>query len=147
MDRSLIANPNYALGHYARGFIGVHSSQAVEVVPNLEIAQRLSPFDPLLFGMVSAHGISLAVQGKYAEAVELEIRATQESNAHFHIYALAAAALELNGQHAQAEEYVRQALSRHPGYNLRAYQRSFPFRDENHTALMSDALLRAGLPR
>ncbi len=146
LNRSLIANPNYAQGRYARGFVGAHSNRAAQAVPDLDMAQRLSPFDPMLFAMTSAHGISLAMQGHYAEAADLAVRATQEPNAHFHIYAIAAACLVLGDRKEQAAEYARQVLARRPGYTIATYRRVFPFRDDQQEAQMTDALMEAGIP-
>ena len=64
LDRSLITNPNYAQGHYARGFIGVHADRAAQALPDLDMAKRLSPFDPMSFAITSCHGLSMAMQGQ-----------------------------------------------------------------------------------
>lgn len=146
LDRSLAANPNYAQGHYARGFIGAHSSRAKQALPDINMAQRLSPFDPMLFAMTSAHGISLAMQGQHQEAADWAVKATQEPNAHFHIYAIAAALLGLSNRPDQAAEYARQVLARHPGYSIATYRQSFPFKEAEHQALMTRALIDAGIP-
>jgi TolB-like protein/DNA-binding SARP family transcriptional activator len=147
IDRALIANPNYAQGHYARGYIATHADRAREAIPNLDMSQRLSPFDPLLFGVLSAHGISLAVQGEHEAAADWAVRATHEPNAHFHIHAVAAGCLELAGNHAAAVARVREALARRPDYTIAMYERSFPFKDPSHHRIMADALARAGLKR
>ncbi len=146
LDRSLVANPNYAQGHYARGFIGVHANRAEQALPDLDMARRLSPFDPLLFAMTSCRGLSMAVQGRFEEAAEHAVRATQEPNAHFHIYGIAAACLSLCGREEDGAEYIRQALARNPSYRIADYRQSFPFRDPTHDRLMTEGLARAGLP-
>lgn len=146
LDRSLTANPNYAQGHYARAFISIHADRAPQAIPDLEMATRLSPFDPLLFAMTSCRGISVAVQGQYEEAAEWATRATQEPNAHFHIYAIAAACLALSGREDTAADYGRQALARNPNFRIANFRQSFPFQEAEHDALFTDALTRAGLP-
>ena len=146
LDRSLIANPNYAQGHYARGFIGVQASRAEQALPDLDMARRLSPFDPMLFAMTSCRALSMAMQGRYEEAAGHAVRATQEPNAHFHIYGNAAACLSLCGREEEGAEYIRQALTRNPGYRISSYRQSFPFRDADDDKLITDALARAGLP-
>jgi tetratricopeptide (TPR) repeat protein len=69
IDRALTVKPSYAQGHYARGFIGIHSGIDDPAVGSLDTAERLSPFDPLLFAMKCGRGISLANQGRYDEAL------------------------------------------------------------------------------
>ena len=146
LDRALTANPNYAQGHYARGFIGVHAGIPGEALSELDKAQRLSPYDPLLFAMKSSRAISLAIQGEFADAADWAVRATQEPNAHYHIHAVAAACLELAGQGAQGRQQIETALARHPGYSRSVFFRSFPYKIESQQALFADALARIGLP-
>ena len=146
LERSLLANPNYAQGHYARGFVSVHSGIAAQAIPELEAAQRLSPFDPLLFAIISSRAVSLAMQENYEEAAAVAVRATLEANAHFHIYAIAAACLELAGDHDNASRHVGIALQRHPGYCRKIFFRSFPYKLPAQRQLMDTALKRAGLP-
>ncbi len=143
LDRALVVNPNYAQGHYSRGFIGTHSGLMLETIDNLTMAERLSPFDPMLFGVLSARGISLTIQGRAEEGAEWALKATREPNAHFYIYAIAAASLELAGRHAEAETMCRELLTRRPDFTIEKYASSFPFKDDAHHRLMSEAMLRA----
>jgi TolB-like protein/DNA-binding SARP family transcriptional activator len=146
LQRALQVNPNYAQGHYARGFVSLHSGIPAEAIPELEAAQRLSPFDPLLFAMISSRAVSLALQGKFEEAATLAVRATLEANAHFHIYAIAAACLELAGRHEEARRNVQIALQRHSAYSRKVFFRSFPYKLPAQQEIMDSALARAGLP-
>jgi len=143
LDRALLVNPNYAQGHYARGFVGTHSGLMLETMDNLSMSERLSPFDPMLFGVQSARGISLTIQGRFEEGAEWTLRATRQPNAHFYIFAIAAASLELAGRHAEAEAMCREALARRPDFTMEKYATSFPFKDEAHHRIMSEAMLRA----
>jgi TolB-like protein/DNA-binding SARP family transcriptional activator len=146
IDRALIANPNYAQGHYARGFVGTHAGLPGRAAADLHVAQRLSPFDPLLFAMMSSGAISLALRGRHAEAADLALRATLEPNAHFHIHAVAAACLELAGRRREAADAIRAASRAHPGYSIAVFERSFPQKMERDRSLMRRALQAAGLP-
>lgn len=145
IDHSLAVNPNYAQGHYARGFVGIHAQIDDISLPSIDKAQRLSPFDPLLFAMKSSRAISLVNQGKHEEAASWSIRATQEPNAHFHIYAVAAACLELAGRPADARNNARWVLDRRPDYTVEMFRRSFPHKDEASRQPTLAALARAGI--
>jgi len=147
IDQALLVNPNYAQGHYAKGFVGIHAGADEASLNYLDAAQRLSPFDPLLFAMKSSRGMSLANQGNHDEAVAWAIRATHEPNAHFHIYAIAAACLKLAGREADASNNATWALQRRPDYTVEVFQRSFPHKDEEHRRPLLDALEAAGIPR
>jgi TolB-like protein/DNA-binding SARP family transcriptional activator len=147
IDRALIANPNYAQGRYPRGFVGAHSGIPEQAATDLALAERLSPFDPLLFAMKSSRAIALAIGGRSDEAAHLAVEATREANAHFHIAAVAGACLELAGRHDEAGAQIAAALRSHSGYTIAVFERSFPYQKSSDGALMRSALLRAGLPR
>ncbi|MEO6030982.1 MAG: hypothetical protein ABIP61_03605, partial [Burkholderiaceae bacterium] len=146
VSRSLAANPNFAQWHYALGFIRVHAGAAAQALPDLDAAERLSPFDPLLFAVEGSRAISLAIQGQYDEAAAWSVRATREPNAHFHIRAIAAACLALAGHQAEAETFAQRVCREHPGYSIGVYERSFPHKAASHRELMARALRSAGVP-
>jgi TolB-like protein/DNA-binding SARP family transcriptional activator len=146
IERALVLNPSYAQGHYAKGFIGIHAGLDDASLSSLDMAQRLSPFDPLLFAMKSSRGISLANQRRYEEAATWAMRATHEPNAHFHIYAIAAACLDLAGRSADARNHARWVIERQPQYSVEVFRRSFPHKDEAAREPMLAALVRAGIP-
>jgi len=146
LDRALLANPNYAQGRYARGFVGVHAGLAEQALPDLDAARRLSPFDPMLFAMKSSRAVSLAIQGDLGTASRWAVEATREPNAHFHIHAIAAACLALIEDTIGARKSVTTVSVMHPGYSVAVFERSFPHQIPEHRQLFRDALLRAGLP-
>jgi TolB-like protein len=146
VGRALAINPNYAHGHYAKGFIGIHAGRHDDSLRALDTAERLSPFDPLLFAMRSSRAISLAGQGRHDEAAAWAIRGTHEANAHVHIYAIAAACLELAGRSDDARRNARWALERHPEYTVQTLRQSFPQQDESARAPLLAALVQSGIP-
>lgn len=97
--------------------------------------------------MRSSRAISLANQGRYDEAAAWSIRGTPEPNAHFHIYAVAAACLELAGRSADAKDNARWVLERRPDYSVEVFQHSFPHKDEASREPLLAALGRAGIRR
>ncbi len=130
----------------AKGFIGIHADDTRPVLASLEMAQRLSPFDPLLFAIKSSRAMSLVFEGKLEEAAAWSVRATNEPNAHFHIYAIAAGCLELAGRSEDAGNNAEWALARHPGYSTTVFRRSFPHSDELRRQPLIEAMHRAGIP-
>ena len=146
VKRSLAVNPNFAQGYYALGFICAHAGMPAQALPALAAAERLSPYDPLLFAMESSRAISLAIAGKYDEAAAWGVRATSEPNAHFHIQAIAAACLVLANRRDEARAYAQRACSAHPGYSTRVFGRSFPQKFAAHRQLLAHALRSAGVP-
>ena len=96
--------------------------------------------------MKSSRGVLLAHQGHYAEAAAWAVRATQEPNAHFHIYAIAAACLELAGRSDDARNNAKWVLARRPDYTVAMFQRSFPHSDEVRRQALLSALINSGIP-
>ena len=117
-----------------------------QALPELAAAERLSPFDPLLFAVEGTRAISLAIEGQYDEAAAWSVRATAEPNAHFHIHAIAGACLALAGRADEAKAFAQRAMCDHPGYSIRVFERSFPHKLAPHRALMAQALRSAGVP-
>ncbi len=145
LNQALKLNPNYAQGHYAKGFVSAHADIAEHALPELDAAQRLSPCDPLLFAMKSSRAISYAMENRFEEAALWAVKATNEPNAHFHIYAIAAACLQLAGRENEAGKFMRIALKHHPGYSKDIFFRSFPYKNPQQKQLMWQALDQAGL--
>ena len=68
LEQAVDLSPNFALGHYSLAFV---HSQAGD--PNLAISaadhsRNLSPFDPLLFGMLASRAMALVRVGQFEEA-------------------------------------------------------------------------------
>ncbi len=146
VSRSLAFNPNFAQGHYALGFIRAHTGIPTQALSALAAAERLSPYDPLLFAIEGSRALSLAIEGKYDEAAAWAVRATSEPNAHFHIPAIAAACLALASRHDEARVYATRACSAHAGYSTHVFGRSFPQKFAAHGELLAQALRSAGVP-
>ena len=146
LDRAIVANPNYAQGRYARGFVGAHAGHTQGAVEDLDLAARLSPFDPLLFAVKCSRAISMTIQGDHAAAADLALEATSEPNAHFHIHAIAGACLEIAGRHAEARQAIARACALRPGYTIRMYELSFPHKTTAQGRLFTDAMAAARLP-
>jgi TolB-like protein/DNA-binding SARP family transcriptional activator len=146
INRSLAVNPNFAQGHYALGFISAHAGMPMQALPALATAERLSPYDPLLFAMEGSRAISMAIEGKYDEAATWAVRATSEPNAHFHIQAIAGACLALANRQDEARRYAALACIAHPGYSIRVFERCFPQKFAEHRELLAQAMRSACVP-
>lgn len=146
LDRALLANPNYAQGRYARGFVKNYAGKADSAIADLDTSRRLSPFDPLMFAMKSSRAVSLALRGDTESAWRWAVEATQEVNAHFHIHAVAAACLEMAGKPEQARNAAARTLQLYPQYSLSVYDRSFPHLLAEDRARFHTALIGSGIP-
>ena len=68
--------------------------------------RRLSPFDPLLFGMFGARAMALVGLGRFEEAAHSAVNAAARPNAHPHILAITVYSLALAGSLDEARAYA-----------------------------------------
>ncbi|RVA66063.1 transcriptional regulator, partial [Mesorhizobium sp. M7A.F.Ca.CA.001.08.1.1] len=54
LERAVDLSPNFALGHYALSFVHSQSGDPRAAIGSSDHSRHLSPFDPLLFGMLGA---------------------------------------------------------------------------------------------
>ena len=99
-------SPNFALGHYTLAFVHSQAGDPLAAIACSDRSRHLSPFDPLLFGMLGARAMALVRLGQFDEAAEWGIRAAARPNAHAHIRAIAAYSLALAGRLDEARAYL-----------------------------------------
>jgi TolB-like protein/DNA-binding SARP family transcriptional activator len=116
LGRAVDLNPNFALGHYSLAFVQSQGGDAQAALDAADLAQRLSPFDPLLFGMLGVRALALLNLGDNAQAAVWGERAARRPNAHVHIHAIAAFCDALAGRHDEARDYARRIREAAPSY-------------------------------
>jgi TolB-like protein/Flp pilus assembly protein TadD len=126
LQKSVDLNPSFAIGQYSLGFALNFAGLFEESQDSLSVAQRLSPFDPLRFAMLSLQAKNLVALGESEEAMEMAAQAVEESNAHYHILAIAAHIFAEAGKPDRAMEYLNRLRAIRPDYDFAAYLRAFP---------------------
>jgi tetratricopeptide (TPR) repeat protein len=146
LNQGLKLNPNYAYCHAIKGIAAGHAGSSMEALHHLKIAERLSPFDSLLFAMKMAEATALIRQGKFVKATEISLLASSYPNAFFSTFALTATCLQLIGRTVEASEYVKKALQMNPTYSVEAYMQFLSFSEDSTKRLISNAMQEAGMP-
>jgi len=118
LRRSLDLAPNFAFGHYALSFVQSQSGDPNLAIASADTARALSPFDPMLFGMMGTRALSLARLGRYDEAAEWGIKAATRPNARAIIYAIAVVTLALAGRLDEARRYLAAVKHERPDFRL-----------------------------
>jgi TolB-like protein len=132
LQKTVDLNPSFAIGQYSLAFTLQFHGLAEESLDVVSLAQRLSPFDPMRFAMLAVRGSNLAHLGSKEEAVKVIAQAVEESNAHYHILAIAAFVCAAAGQPEQSAAYLARLRAIRPDYNFDTYNRAFPlFRTED----------------
>jgi DNA-binding SARP family transcriptional activator len=118
LEQAVELSPNFAQGHYTLAFVHSLTGDPAAAVTASDHSRRLSPFDPLLFGMLGARSMALTRLGRFEEAAEAGVQAAARPNAHPHISALAALSLALAERIDEAQAHLAAARRALPRYGL-----------------------------
>jgi TolB-like protein len=144
LDRSTSISPNYAQGLYARAWTESLSGRGLEGRGLVDLAMRLSPLDPLYYGMLGTRAFSHMVLGEDREAALWAESAARAPGAHVLIAIIAAAAHALAGNDERAAEWAANARSRNPALGREDFFRAFPMKPKAARMRVTKALARLG---
>jgi adenylate cyclase len=142
---SIALNPNYANAHYGLAFAMCFTGQPEEAMHELDEAQRLSPYDPLVWAFMTIKCFALTVQRRYDEALVWAKKAQQYPNATVWVYFTAAVPLAHLGRVDEAREALKQAVTIKPDLSVEFFEQIFCFKDPAEMAHIMDGLYKAGL--
>ena len=141
LQRAVDLSPNFALGHYSLSFVRSQSGDPQAAIGSADHSLRLSPFDPLLFGMLGARAMAHVRLGQFEQAAEWALKAAARPNAHAHILAIAAYCLALAGRVEEGQAFVASIHKLLPHYRIDDFLATFRFTPE------AAALFRQGAGR
>lgn len=139
LEEAVDLSPNFALGHYTLAFVQAQLGDPEAAITCSHHSQRLSPFDPLLFGMLGARAMALLRLGRFEEAAACGIKAAARPNAHVHIFAIAAYSLALAGRLAEARNYRTAVAETDPHYSVEDFLAAMRFSPEDAELFRSAA--------
>jgi DNA-binding SARP family transcriptional activator len=141
LEQSIDLSPNFALGHYNLAFVRSIAGDARVAISCSDLSRHLSPFDPMLFGMLATRAMALVRLGEFEEAAAWAAKAAARPNAFPHIHAIAACALALAGSIEQARSHAATVRKMAPDYNLAQFFTAFPFDAEGAALFRKGAKL------
>jgi DNA-binding SARP family transcriptional activator/Flp pilus assembly protein TadD len=144
LEQAIDLSPNFALAHYTLAFVQSQAGDAGAAIAASDCSRSLSPFDPLLFGMLGVRAMALARLGRFEEASSWAIKAASRPNAHPHIFAIAAFSLALAGSLDEARAYAAEVRKTLPQYGVADFLDSFRFNADG-AALFREAAKRIGM--
>lgn len=144
LSRAITLNPNYAQGFYASGFTAMLSGDAGATLAAIDTALRLSPLDPLLYGVHGVRAQMLLQQEEYEAAAHWGDRAATLPGAHYLIAMIALVANGLAGHTAQAARWRQEVRRRKPDATAADYFAAFPTRHAPSRAAIAAELRRHG---
>ncbi len=134
-------SPNFALAHYTLGFVNCQSGDAEAAIGSSDHSRDLSPYDPLLFGMLAVRAIALVRLGRFEEAAGWAVKAAARPNAHVHILAIAACCLAIAGRGGESAGLLAGIRKTHPSYRVDDFLAAFRLAGD------AEALFRLGAQR
>jgi DNA-binding SARP family transcriptional activator/TolB-like protein len=143
LEQAIDLSPNFALGHYTLAFVHSQGGDAQAAVRFSDHSRHLSPFDPLLFGMLGARAMALVRLRRFDEAADWALKAAARPNAHAHILAIAAYCLALAGKPEAARAQMAAIRKRLPGYCVDDFLTAMQFAPEG-AALFREGARRIG---
>ncbi|BAB51257.1 adenylate cyclase; Cya3 [Mesorhizobium japonicum MAFF 303099] len=143
LERAVDLSPNFALGHYALSFVHSQSGDPQAAIGSSDHSRHLSPFDPLLFGMLGSRAMSHVRLGQFEEAAEWALKAAARPNAHTIILAIAAHCLALAGRLDEARGFAAAIRKTLPDYRADDFIGTFRF-DPDAEALFRQGARRIG---
>ncbi len=127
LERAIDLSPNFALGHYTLAFVHSQAGDPGTAISAADFSRHLSPFDPLLFGMLGARAMALVRLGRFEEAADWAVKAAARPNAHAHILGIAAYSLALAGSLDEARVHAATIRRTLPQYSVTDFLGAFHF--------------------
>jgi TolB-like protein len=144
LERATALSPNYAQGIYARAWTESLSGKELEAREHADLAMRLSPLDPLYYGMLGTRAFSHLALGEYAEAAAWAERSARSPGAHVLIAMIAAATQSLAGNAERAAVWAGNVRERNPHMTREDFFRAFPMQPAAMRGQTEAALTRLG---
>ncbi len=141
LTRSIDLSPNFALGHYYLSFVHSIVGDARAAIDAADYSRHLSPFDPMLIGMLGTRAVALVRLGQFEEAASWAVKAAARPNAFPHMHAIAACCLALAGSLEQTRVHVAAVRHTSPRYCLADFFTAFPFDGDGQTLFRRGARL------
>jgi TolB-like protein len=145
LDRTINLSPNYAQGHYARGWTDAIAGRGSDALRHIGTAIDLSPLDPFLYAMQATRALAYLGDGDTKRAAIWSEHAARAPGAHYLIALIAAASHQMDGGHEQAVFWSNHALRRRPGASVERFFRAFPFADQEFRREITAALRKSGV--
>ena len=145
LEAAVALNPSFSLAHYTLASILFLSGHLERALAGFEVAGRLTPIGPLIWGIKTMHANTLAALGRYQEAEPLARAATRHQTATFWVYANWASILGHLQQPDKAGTALAKLLALQPDFSETFYDRLFVGIDPAIRTPYFEGLRKAGL--
>ncbi len=144
LERATDISPHYAQGIYARAWTEAMSGKTIDGRGHVDLAMRLSPLDPLYYGMLGTRAFTHMLSNEDEQAAQWAERAARSPGAHVLIGMIASAAHSLAGDPVRAAYWADDVRRRNDTLTREDFFRSFPMKSEPMRQRLGQALLQMG---
>ncbi len=144
LQQAVALSPSFALGHYTLAFVHSQAGDPHAAISSSDHSRLLSPYDPLLFGMLGTRALALVRLGRFEEAAAWAVKAAARPNAHPHILGIAAYSLALAGSLEEARAQAAELRKRLPQYSIANFLAAFHL-DAHGAQLFGEGARRIGM--
>lgn len=139
LRNSVTLSPNFALGHYSLAFVESQTGDPTEAIKASDKSRTLSPYDPLMFGMLGSRAIAHLRLGQFEEAADWASQAASRPNAHVNILGLAALCLALADRVTEGRTMAAAIHATAPRYAIDDFLKAFHFSPDKAKLLRTAA--------
>jgi tetratricopeptide (TPR) repeat protein len=146
IDRALELNPNLAVAWLTSGWLRTYLGEPETAIEHLARAMRLSPLDPLMFGMHTGMAFAHFFAGRYDAAASWSERALRVQPNWVPAWRNAAASYALAGRLENAQHAMARMRQLAPEIRLSNLKGLMPPHRPEDLARFEEGLRKAGLP-
>jgi TolB-like protein/tetratricopeptide (TPR) repeat protein len=146
IDRALKVNPNLAMAWLTSGWLRTYLGEPDLSIKHLSHAMRLSPLDPLMFGMHAGLAFAHFFASRYDEAASWAEKALHEQPGWTPALRTAAASYALAGRKQEAQEAMARLRQLAPEIRITRLKDLMPLRRPEDLNRFTEGLRKAGLP-
>ena len=146
IDRALKVNPNLAMAWLTSGWVRAYLGEPDLSIKHLLQAMRLSPLDPLMFGMHTGLAFAHFCASRYDEAASWAEKALRQQPNWIPALRNVSASYALADRDEEAQSAMARLRQLAPELRASRVSDLMPFRRPEDLARYTDGLRKAGLP-
>jgi len=145
METSIDINPNFAHGYFGLATSYIHAGEPSKAIDYLDMAIRLSPNDPLLWGFFANKGIAYGILQDFDSGIEYLEEACRIPTTAFVPFTMLAALYALAGRLSDAEKSLDQARRLEPSVSMKHMREYWGTADQESFEIYFEGFRKAGL--
>jgi TolB-like protein/class 3 adenylate cyclase len=146
VSRALALNPNLGTAWFLGGWVRVLNGEPDVAIEHFAHAQRLSPFDPFIWGVHAGIANAHFCAGRDDQALSAAEYCLRDMPNFVWTLSIVAASSALTGATDRASKTIACIRELNPGWCISEITKRIPFRRLEYKARMIEGLRKAGMP-